>query len=552
MVMIDWAVIGLYLVVLLVLAVFHGRGQHNVQDYYLAGRKIKWWQSGSSTMATQLGAISFVSAPAFVAMKENGGLKWLCYEFGVPLGILIVMFIIIPILHQRNYISIYEYLEKRFDRGVRTLVSLLFQLGRGLATAVSILAGGLILSTALPFTTAQAILIVGAVTILYDVIGGIRIVILSDLMQMVVIIFGLAICGYTAYQLVGWNAAWQALEPGRFAILDFKQWGLTTEGSYSFWPMTVGGIFLYASYYGCDQSQVQRELSVSTGEEVQKSLMINSFGRFPVVLLYCLMGVFVGAVFVQPEFMQQIAAKQGITTAGLKELLQSDPDRMVPLFILTFLPAGVVGFIFVAIMSALMSSLDSSINSLSAVTMEDVYKRYFKPDANGKHYLVMSKIFTLFWGVFCIIAALVFSGAGETSRQTTIVLINAIGSLLYGPILAAFVSGMLLKNSTASGIKAGITVGIVVNILLWQLTDISWLWWNLTGFLVTILTATTFSVGRLRPGKIISLEPGLKVARPVFKKNWRKSFYLVIFYFFLIIGFAWLIQSSVKLHENIY
>ncbi|MFQ6616913.1 MAG: sodium:solute symporter [Fidelibacterota bacterium] len=480
----DWAVVGLYLAGIIAFALRRSRLQHDVQDYYLASRQIRWWQSGFSTMATQLGAISFVSAPAFVAMKEGGGLKWLCYEFGVPFGLLVVMMIIVPYLHRGGYISIYAYLERRFDRGTRNLVSLLFQLGRGLATAVSVLAGGLILSTALPISTAQAIILIGAVTIVYDVLGGIRVVIVSDVVQMLIIFTGIVICGAVALSMMGWDQIWMALEPDRSKILDFDHWGLSSEGEYAFWPMTIGGIFLYASYYGCDQSQVQRELSVGSLRGVRKSLLVNAFGRFPVVLLYCLMGVFVGSVFGAPEFVSQVATKLGTDSAGILATLNRDPDRMVPMFVLTFLPQGVVGLIFVAIMAALMSSLDSAINSLSAVTMQDFYRVYVKPSASERHYLMASKLITLSWGAFCVMAALAFAYAGEATRQTTIVLINAVGSLLYGPILAPFLLGMTTLRVSSFHIKSGILAGIAFNVLLWQFTSISWLWWNPAGFLV--------------------------------------------------------------------
>ena len=149
----DWLVILIYIIIVIGIAILIMRTQRDTEDYYLAGRRIKWWQSGASTMATQLSAISFVSAPAFVAVKEGGGLKWLCYEFGVPLALILVMAVIIPILHQHHYVSIYEYLERRFDSGTRSLVSLFFQVGRALATAVAVLAGGLILSTALSISS---------------------------------------------------------------------------------------------------------------------------------------------------------------------------------------------------------------------------------------------------------------------------------------------------------------------------------------------------------------------------------------------------------------
>ncbi len=476
-----------------------------MRDYYLAGHRIRWWQSGLSTMATQLGAISFVSAPAFVAIKDDGGLKWLCYEFGVPIGVLVALAVIVPRLHRGGFVSIYEFLEQRFDRGTRTAVALLFQLGRGLATAVSVLAGGLILSTVTPLSTNQAILMIGIITVLYDVMGGMRIVVMSDVAQMVIIVTGILICGGVALQLVGWGEAWAALGSDRTRVLDFRDLGFGGGSDYGFWPMTIGGIFLYASYYGCDQSQVQRELSVGSARDVKKSLLLNVFGRFPVVLLYCLMGVMIGAIFMDPGMRAMVAGVVGGTPESVMETLRANPDRMVPMFVLTFLPAGIVGLVVSAILSALMSSLDSAINSLSAVTTQDIYRVYLRPDATDRHYLIISKFFTAFWGVFCVLAAMLFAGSGDAMRQTTIVLINAVGSLLYGPILAVFVLGIVTAVRPVH-VKMGVLAGLVVNVLLWQFTGVSWLWWNATGFLAAVLVALgAYVLGEAREGRRAAL-----------------------------------------------
>lgn len=541
----DWLVIAAYIAVIIALAVYLLRKQTDMHDYYLAGKKIKWWQSGTSTMATQLGAISFVSAPAFVALKEGGGLKWLGYEFGVPLALVVVMAVIIPILHRHNYISIYEYLEERFDSGTRTLVSLLFQLGRGLATAVSVLAGGLILSTALRIPTSTAIILIGAITIVYDVLGGIRVVILSDVLQMMIIIAGILICGGVAWYLVGWQGAWTGLSPERLEILDFQRWGLTAEGEYAFWPMVLGGMFLYISYYGCDQSQVQRELTVGSVTDVRKSLLVNAFGRFPLVLLYCVMGIFVGAVLAQPESLAKVAnVVQGGET-GLRQLLENDPDRMVPLFILSFLPHGIIGFIFVAIMAALMSSLDSGLNSLSAVTMRDFYQKYFIKDRDDRHYLFASKMMTMFWGIFCVAAALVFANVGESTRQTTIVLINAVGSLLYGPILASFLLGMLGRLATSRAVKIGVLAGISVNLIFWLFTSISWLWWNVTGFAATVVIALLLSLGEKAKLQLIVSTLVFSPDKKEQASRWPLIYKLVSLYFLLIVLVCYLIEKSI-------
>jgi SSS family solute:Na+ symporter len=308
---------------------------------------------------------------------------------------------------------------------------------------------------------------------------------------------------------------------------------MSAEGTYAFWPMTLGGFFLYASYYGCDQSQVQRELTVGSVDNVRKSLLVNVLGRFPLVLLYCLMGVFVGAVVATPEFIDRAAAVSGTQATSIAATLDRDPDRMVPLFILTYLPHGVIGFIFVAILSALMSSLDSALNSMSAVTVRDFYQRYWKRDGDDWHYLVVSKICTFFWGLFCIGFALLFAAAPDATRQTTIVLINAIGSILYGPILAAFLLGILSQWAGAYPTKMGILAGVALNLCLWQFTSISWLWWNATGFAAAVLVAAVLSRWDRQPRK----EPHMDPPEPT-RINWRLVYVLIVVYFFLIVAFC--------------
>ena len=539
----DWLVIILYLIGIVGFSVWLSRKQADTQDYYLAGRNIKWWQSGVSTMATQLSAISFVSAPAFVALKVGGGLKWLAYEFAVPLALVLVMAIIIPILHQKKYISIYEYLEQRFDPGMRTLVSVFFQLGRGLATAVAVLAGGLILSTAIGMSTAQAILLIGVVTLIYDVLGGIRVVILSDILQMAVIVIGILICGGVAWSVVGWESIWAALPPERMQILRFDQWGLSVESTYGFWPMLFGGFFLYASYYGTDQSQVQRELAVGSLKDVRKSLLVNALGRFPLVLLYVVMGVFVGAVFFTPHGIEPIAATMKMSVNDLNALLQRDPDRMVPMFILSYLPHGIIGFIFVAIMAALMSSLDSGLNSLSAVSMKDIYQKYIRKQAGERHYLIASKMITVFWGLFCIGAALLLNEEGQATRQTTIVLINAVGSMLYGPILAVFLVGMFSKRAGSAAVKIGLLTGIAANLILWIFTSVSWMWWNVSGFITAAGVAYLFSrLGFSLKQPLVQSDLEQIKAEPA-QKKWILVYALTVLYFFVIVGVSWWLEG---------
>lgn len=535
----DWSVLGIYMAFIMGLGAYLSKGQESMDDYFKGGGCVPWWQTGLSTMATQLGAISFVSAPAFVALKEGGGMRWLAYEFGVPIGLLIVMVVLIPVLFKAKVTSIYEYLEMRYDSGTRILVSILFQIGRGLGTAVAVLAGGIILSTALSISTPAAILVIGIVTIIYDMMGGIKGVIVSDVIQMVFILAGILLCAGYALYLVGWAEAWN-LDASRALILDFKSMGFNKEGSqYGFWPMTLGGIILYASYYGCDQSQVQRELSVATVHDVRKSLLLNAVGRFPLVLLYCCMGLFVGAVAKTSGFATKVGAAMGLEPVQVTQLLASDPDRLIPMFILSYLPHGIIGLLFVAILSALMSSLDSALNSMSAVTLSDVYKRYFKPDGSDEHYLFASKMLTVFWGIFCIGFALIFCYSGEGARETTIVMINAIGSVLYGPILSVFLLGMLISRINGTGVKFGVISGAALNAYIWMFSDISWMWMNVFGFLATSLVS--LSVSFLTSQEKVVEAFDLKESS---SRSANFMYVLVLIYFVFLLGACHFLQSS--------
>jgi SSS family transporter len=475
----DWLVIIVYVVGLIVLSRYLGKHQKNTEDYYLAGQKLAWWTIGLSTMATQLGAISFVSAPAFVALKPNGGLIWLGYEFAVPAAMVFIMIFIIPVIHRAKVVSAYEYLERRFDSTTRTLISFIFQISRALATGVSIYAVGIVLSAVLNLPLIPTIILIGIVTIIYDMLGGIKAVIYSDVIQMFILTLGIIICGWTAYFLAGgWENVVSTISPERLKIVDIRSHGFGDGNDFSFWALVIGGFFLYASYYGCDQSQIQRELSAKSVDDAKKSLLFNGLMRFPMVVAYCTMGLFIGAFAAQNvEFMNLIP--------------EDKVDYMVPIFVLNYLPNGIIGFIVIAILAAFMSSLDSAINSLSAATMRDIYQKYIKPQADDKHYFLWSKVLTVFWGVVCTVFAFVVGAISETLIEA----INKVGSVFYGSVLAAFVLAILVKRATATATKIGVVSGVLVNLVLWfGFPRVSWLWWNATGFISALVVAYLWSL----------------------------------------------------------
>ncbi len=525
--LLDWAIIAFYIAGLIAFSIFLSRGQQDTEDYFLGGRNLPWWAIALSTMATQLSAISFISAPAFVAVRPGGGLIWLGYEFAVPLAMIFIMIVILPFLHRNHIVSIYEYLEHRFDPGTRTLISLIFQISRALATGVGVYAIAIVFSVTVGMNLWVTILIIGVVAMVYDTLGGIKAVIFTDVVQMGILMIGILVCsGYALYHVGGWSEALAAVPSERWQSIDWGH-GFGDGADFGFWPLLLGGFFLYVSYYGCDQSQVQRELSARNEDDLKKSLFFNGIFRFPVVLGYCLMGLLIGSLLLQDS-------------AFAAEVSQSAPDYLVPMFIMRYLPHGIIGVLAVAIFAAAMSSLDSALNSLSAASYKDIYERYFQTQS-PQAALRTSKILTLFWGVFCTgFAFFVGSISG-----TVIEAINKIGSAFYGPVLATFLLGIMTRTAVASAVKWGILLGVGTNLAFWlALPQVSWLWWNLIGFAITFGFGYGIS-SLLGQGKLERTPYELTLAQGLpetwSKRNWKPAYvFLGCYFVFIVVITYWI------------
>ena len=263
-----------------------------------------------------------------------------------------------------------------------SLVQYLFS--RGLATGVGVYASGIVLSVCLGIPLWATILIIGVVTIIYDTIGGMSAVIYSDVIQMFVLVGGIIACiVYAAISVGGFENIFAALPDSRAQAFEFSS-GLGDGGNVPFWAFLFGGFFLYSSYYGTDQSQVQRGLSAGSVDESKWALILNGLARFPLTLLYILMGVAVYAVYQNsPELAAAIPAER--------------PDYLIPQYILLYLPSGLRALLFAALLAAAMSSLDSALNSLSASTMRDFLENRLEGTSN---FLFASKLSTVIWGIF--------------------------------------------------------------------------------------------------------------------------------------------------------
>lgn len=189
----DYSIVAIYLLGLLALGL-RFRHQHSSQEYFLGGRSLAWPTLSLSVMATQLSAISFISAPAFVGLREGGGLIWLSYELALPLAVIIMLWRLLPTLHNAGIVSVYDYLEQRFSRSTRLLISAVFQISRSFATAIMIYAISLILQGTMGLNQFHAILVIGVITLIYSAMGGMKAVVYGDAIQMILIIVGAALC----------------------------------------------------------------------------------------------------------------------------------------------------------------------------------------------------------------------------------------------------------------------------------------------------------------------------------------------------------------------
>lgn len=480
---VDWIVLGGYILLMLGLGGWVGRRQHTQRDYYLGGQAVPPWQVALSVLATQVSAISLVSAPAFIALRTGGGLVWLQYEFAIPLAMIGVMVWLVPAYRRTGGMTIYEYLDQRFGPATRAAVSLVFLVSRGLGAGVALLATAIVTAVCLDWRLPETILVIGAVAVVYTTLGGIVADIYSDIIQLGVLWIGaLVTAGIIWTRIDGPLIPAMHAAAARTRVFDFASTGFGDGQTFAFWPMLCGGLFLYLSYYGCDQSQTQRLLTTPSVGGAQRALVINGLLRFPLVLSYCAVGVLLIPFLVtHPDFADRLAGRP--------------PDFLVPYFLVEFLPAGLLGVIVAGIFAASMSSLDSALNSLSAVTYRDFLACRFPVLArlSPVQEVRLGRALTVGWGIVATGFALGMAGGSETVLE----LVNKIGSAFYGPVLGVFLLGASKRSFRQPAVLAGLFTGVGVNMVLWLVwaDAISWLWWNVIGLIVCV--AMVLSVQRI-------------------------------------------------------
>ena len=542
----DWAVLLAYLLAVVSFGVFMGRGNKKISDFFLAGREMRWWAVGLSVMATQISAITFVGT---TGQAYTDGMRFLVVYFALPFAMVILCVTLVPFFYRAGVFTAYEYLEKRFDGRTRTLTGLLFLVSRGLSVGVTLYAPSLVLSVILGWSEGATTLLMAGTTIVYVIYGGNKSVIWTDVVQMTFIWFGIFLCvgvaiGHLPAGVGLRDALALAQTTGRLRIFDLSP-SLTKP--YTLWSGLIGGLFLMLSYFGCDQSQVQRYLSGSSLTQSRLALLFSAFLKVPMQFLILLTGILVFVFYhfepppllwnpvalarfereapkndvarLEERYARAVAERRaaarsylaahresGSIEAGpylaangdleatrqeaagvmgrLDRAVYRDTNYIFPTYIVTQLPRGLVGLVIAVIFAAAMSALSGELSALATASMVDFYRRFVRTGGGDAQELFVSRVLTGLWGGFACLVALEAGRLGSA-----IEVVNRFGSYFYGSILGVFGLAVLTTTATARGAFYGLIVGVTTVVTVATLTPIHFLWYNVIG------AVTVFVVG---------------------------------------------------------
>jgi solute:Na+ symporter, SSS family len=554
----DWIVVLVYITWIIYDGLRRSKGTDQVEGYFLANRSLPWWAVGLSVMATQMSAVTMVGT---TGQAYATGLRFVQLYLGLPLAMIILSMTVVPFFHRARVYTAYEYLERRFDVRTRSLASLLFLIGRAASLGVTLAAPAVVMSTILGWTLPVTVLAICVPMIVYTTIGGVQAVAWTDVKQMCIVVGGMsAAIGILIFGITRDVPFGQALRlagaTGRLQAIDFK---MDVHETYTFWSGMLGGLFLMLSYFGCDQSQVQRYLTAKSIPEARSSLLMSAYVKIPLQLLILTSGVlvFVFYLFQTPPMLfnrtydaQVAASPRAAEYASLEQdfgraiasrrdaakrddraaFLASDAqvrsirDRAVavvkqatgderyndvnyvfPTFITTRMPIGLVGLMIAAIFAAAMSASGGELNALATATIIDFYRRHFVTHASDRHYLAASKLATIGWGLFACLVAMFAANQGSL-----IEVVNRYGSLYYGSLLGVFILAILTKRATARGafwgMLAGVAVVLTVAFSPWT-SGIAFLWHNLIGAVVVVVVGMAISYLQ-RPDIIVAPSAG--------------------------------------------
>src|SRR5580765_2058662 len=326
--LLDWLVLVLYIGWIVIDGLRRSKGTDKVDGYFLANRSLPWWAVGLSVMATQMSAVTIVGTTGQAYLT---GLRFIQFYFGLPLAMIILSLTVVPFFTRARVYTAYEYLERRFDARVRSLASFLFLVGRAMALGVTLAAPAVVMSTILGWTLPATVLAICIPMIVYTTIGGVQAVAWTDVKQMFIVVGGMSaafgILVYGILQHVGFGQALHlAGATGRLQAIDFR---VNLTETYTFWSGMLGGLFLMLSYFGCDQSQVQRYLTAKSIDEARHSLLMSAYVKIPLQLLILTSGVLVFVFYLfqtPPMLFNQVYDPQVANSPAGGEYLALERD----------------------------------------------------------------------------------------------------------------------------------------------------------------------------------------------------------------------------------
>lgn len=466
----DYAVIAAYLLAITAFGSWFARFQKTTRDYFLTDRSVPWWAICFTIVATETSTLSFIGVPAGA---YAGNMTFLQLALGYIAGRIIVSALFIPAYFRGELYTSYELLLLRFGPAVKNVAAVIFMATRTFADGVRLFATALVISVVTQVPVSWTVVILGAAMIVYTVRGGVSAVIWTDVVQMFVYLAGalLVLFGLLGSIEGGWSAFVEtAAAAGRFRVFDFSTDPRTV---YTLWAGLLGGIALTLATHGTDQYLVQRLLSARSAREASTGLVLSGFIVFVQFVLFLVVGAMLYVYYQQVPLPRPLART----------------DEILPLFVITSLPHGIAGFIVASIVAA---ALSPSINALAATTVNDFYVKYVRPHADQAELMRVSRRATIAWGVAQIAVAL---GAQFVTRS---VLDAGLGilSLAAGPVLGAFLTGVLTQSVRSTEMLIGMTAGALVVAWAWWTGATAWTWFALIGAVVTMAVATAAAVPR--------------------------------------------------------
>lgn len=479
---IDLVIIFGYLIGIVLFGAWFARKQKTTSDYFLGDRSVPWWAVAASIVATETSTITFISVPG-IAFARGGNFQFLQLVFGYLLGRIVIAAIFIPSYFRGELMTVYQLLDRRFGGKIKVLAASLFVIMRNIADGIRLLLTAVVLAAVYtsfqPAANAETIIVasvilIGVAMITFTYFGGMEAVIWVEVIQLGIYLVGAIAAAIVLVTSIdgGLSVAIEtARQYGKFSLFDFS---LDFTKTFTFWAGLIGGCFLTMSTHGTDQYLVQRYLCTDRPKRAAAALLTSG----AIVL-----GQFVGFLFIGVLLFAfyHPFSDPGYATATSAAFPFTGGDRVFPDFITRHLPPGLSGLVVAAIFAAAMSS---SLNSIAATAMNDLYKP-FRPRRSDKHYLKISHVLTLAWGLVQIAVALVMRNQNRSALDLAL----SIASLINGPILGVFLVGVFLKRVSQPSALIGMLVSMATMLYIYLGTTIAWTWYVFMGSAVTLVIA---------------------------------------------------------------